>query len=53
MGVDVANVFDARWREAQFVTTSRLAWEPTPVTGVHFTPGWPRTVLAHATLYWE
>ncbi|MGH7439051.1 MAG: hypothetical protein ACRENE_25460, partial [Polyangiaceae bacterium] len=53
LGVDVLNVFDVRWREAQFATTSRLAWEPTAVTGIDYTPGWPRTLLAHATFYWR
>ncbi|MCK6533148.1 MAG: TonB-dependent receptor [Polyangiaceae bacterium] len=50
-GVDVQNVTDARWREVSFATESRLAYEPAPVTGVHYTPGWPRTVLGRVTLY--
>jgi hypothetical protein len=53
LGVDVLNLFDVRWREAQFATTSRLAWEPTAVTGINYTPGWPRTLLAHASFYWR
>ncbi|HVJ18369.1 MAG TPA: TonB-dependent receptor, partial [Polyangiaceae bacterium] len=51
--VDVMNLFDVRWRPVNFVTTSRLAYEPEPVTGIHFVPGWPRTVIARATLYWN
>ncbi|GMV19741.1 MAG: TonB-dependent receptor [Polyangiaceae bacterium] len=50
-GVDVQNVTDARWREVSFATESRLSYEPAPVTGVHYTPGWPRTVLGRVTLY--
>jgi outer membrane receptor protein involved in Fe transport len=53
LGVDVLNLLGTTWREAQFATTSRLAWEPAAVTGIHYTPGWPRTILAHATYYWR
>jgi len=51
--VDVLNVFDVAWRPVNFATTSRLAYEPAPVTGLHFVPGWPRTILARASLYWR
>jgi outer membrane receptor protein involved in Fe transport len=51
--VDVMNVFDTAWRPVNFATTSRLKYEPAPVTSVHFVPGWPRTVLGRATLYWD
>jgi outer membrane receptor protein involved in Fe transport len=44
-GVEVQNVFDARYREVNFANESRLAYEPSPVTGVHYTAGWPRTVM--------
>ena len=44
-GVDVQNVFDAKYREVNFANESRLAYEPAPVTGIHYTPGWPRTVM--------
>ena len=50
-GLDVQNLLDARWREVQFATTSRLSYEPSPVTGIHYTPGWPRTVMARLRLY--
>ncbi len=40
----VDNLFNARWNEAQFATTSRLRDEPAPVTELHFTPGAPRGV---------
>jgi hypothetical protein len=53
LGVDVLNVTNATWREAQFATTSRLASEPASVTGMSFTPGWPLTALAHATYLWR
>jgi hypothetical protein len=51
-GLDVQNVFDVRWREVNFASTTRLSYEPAPVTGIHYSPGWPRTVIARATLYW-
>ncbi len=37
------NVFNVRWNEAQFATTSRLRGEMAPVTELHYTPGAPRT----------
>lgn len=40
----VDNVFNVRWNEAQFATTSRLRGEAAPVTELHFTPGAPRTL---------
>lgn len=53
LAVDVQNVFDVAWREVQFATTSRLAYEPSAVTGIAMTPGWPRTVLGRVALYGE
>jgi TonB dependent receptor-like, beta-barrel/TonB-dependent Receptor Plug Domain len=53
LGVDVLNLLNTTWREAQFATTSRLAWEPAAVTGIDYTPGWPLTILGHATYYWR
>ena len=52
-GVDVQNAFNAKWREVNFATQTRLAYEPAPATGIHYSPGWPRTVIARATLYWQ
>ena len=52
VGVDVLNLLNSTWREAQFTTTSRLRWEPTPVTGIAYTPGWPVTLMGHAAYYW-
>lgn len=40
-GVDVQNIFDVEWNEAQFETESRLFDEPVPVSELHFTPGTP------------
>lgn len=52
LACDVQNLGDATWREVNFATTSRLPWEPAPVTGVSYSPGWPRTVIGKATVYW-
>ena len=36
------NILDSDWNEAQFDTESRLPWEESPVSEIHFTPGNPR-----------
>ena len=53
LGLDVQNLFNATWREVQFATETRLSYEPKAVTGIHYSPGWPRTVMGRATLYWK
>jgi hypothetical protein len=52
-GVDVQNVFAAKYREVNFANESRLAYEPAPVTGIHYTPGWPRTVMVRGAVYFD
>ncbi len=44
LDVNVANLFDADWRTAQFENDSRLPGEAAPVTDIHFVPGAPRNV---------
>jgi outer membrane receptor protein involved in Fe transport len=51
--VDVQNILNAQWREVSFANESRLAYEPAPVGGIHYTPGWPRTVMGSVRLYWQ
>ncbi|MGB8192981.1 MAG: TonB-dependent receptor, partial [Chitinophagaceae bacterium] len=41
LGLTVQNLFNARWKETQFDTESRLKDEPQPVSEIHFTPGTP------------
>ncbi|AUX39865.1 TonB-dependent receptor [Sorangium cellulosum] len=53
VAVDVQNLFNTRWREVQFASESRLPYEPAAVTGIHYSPGWPFTAIARATLYWK
>jgi hypothetical protein len=52
IGADVQNVFNARWREVNFASESRLAYEPAPVTGIHYSPGWPRTAMGRVAVFW-
>ena len=40
-GIVTENLFNTKWNETQFATTSRLYNEPEPVTEIHFTPGTP------------
>ncbi len=40
-GTSVQNLLDTEWKEAQFETESRLSFEASPVTEIHFTPGTP------------
>ena len=51
VGLDVQNLLNATWREVSFATTTRLAYEPQAVTGIHYSPGWPRTVMGRFTVY--
>ncbi|MES2645208.1 MAG: TonB-dependent receptor [Myxococcota bacterium] len=49
--VQVNNVLGTEWKEVQFANESRLADEIEAVEDIHFTPGWPRAVLASLTVY--
>lgn len=42
----VENLFDVKWREAQFDTESQLQTETSPVSEIHYTPGTPRYLKA-------
>ena len=44
VNVQVQNIFDAKWNEAQFETETRLRNEPSSVSEVCFTPGTPLAV---------
>ncbi len=45
-GINIDNIFDVRWREAQFDTESRLQNEVEPVSEIHFTAGTPFNLRA-------
>jgi TonB family protein len=53
LGADLLNVADVKWREGQFEVNSRLPAEGlNPPAGISFTPGLPRTLMTHASVYW-
>ncbi len=39
--LSIQNIFNTKWKETQFATTSQLANESSPVEEIHFTPGTP------------
>lgn len=41
IGLEIQNVFNATWRDAQYEVVSRLKNEPAPVDDISFTPGMP------------
>jgi len=41
IGLVVNNIFNTKWKETQFATTTRLRGEAAPVNGICFTPGTP------------
>jgi len=51
VGVSVENLFDVKWKEAQFATESRLQNEITSVEEIHFTPGTPFSLRLRITKY--
>jgi outer membrane receptor protein involved in Fe transport len=48
--LDIMNLFDHDYREAQFATDSRLAFEPEVVSDLNFTPGYPLTAIGSISL---
>lgn len=51
--IDGQNLLGSTWREVSFANTSQLPYEPAPVEGIHYTPGWPRTIMGSLRLYWQ
>ncbi len=48
--LDIQNLFDHDYREAQFATDSRLRNEPNVVSDIDFTPGYPLTAIGSITV---
>ncbi len=48
--LSIENLLNTHYREAQFLDTSQLRTESSPVTDVHLTPGNPRAVLGGVTI---
>lgn len=51
--LDVSNILGAEWRDVSEAYSSQLAYEPAPVEGVHYSPGWPRTIMGSLRFYWQ
>ncbi len=51
LGLVTENLFNTKWNEAQFATTSRLRSESLPVTELHFTPGIPFFAKVRAAIF--
>ena len=41
LGLEIQNLFNAKWKDAQYEVESRLKGEPQPVDNISFTPGMP------------
>ena len=52
-GLDIQNLFNAKYREVQFATDSRLPYEHKTITGINYSPGWPFTAMGRVTAYWK
>jgi len=50
-GIEIQNLFNVDWNEAQFDTESRLQFEPEPISELHFTPGTPFFVKGSFSFY--
>lgn len=49
ISLSAENLFNQKWKEAQFATESRLRGESVPITEIHFTPGTPLFIKAGIT----
>lgn len=50
IGMQIENLFNRQWNEAQFDTESQLKMEAQPVSELHFTPGSPRQITIFASV---
>lgn len=50
-GLSIQNLFNTKWKEAQFDTMSRLKDETQPVSEIHFTPGTPMFIKLQMTFF--
>ena len=51
IGLALENIFNVKWNEAQFETTSQLKGEAVPVTELNFTPGIPFFIRAKFAVF--
>jgi outer membrane cobalamin receptor len=50
VGLQIENLFNRNWNEAQVDTESQLKTETQPVSELHFTPGSPRQITVFASV---
>ena len=51
VGTFIENLFNTKWKEAQFATETRLPYEQSPVTELCYTPGTPFNARFYVTLH--
>jgi hypothetical protein len=51
--VSVENLFNKRWKEAQFATETKLQTEATSTNEIHFTPGTPFFIKASISYFFK
>jgi hypothetical protein len=51
IGLEIQNLFNTKWKDAQYEVTSRLRMEPQPVDDISFTPGMPFFGKAKLTVF--
>lgn len=51
IGVEIQNLFNVEWNEAQFDTESRLQVEAFPTSELHFTPGVPFLLKLNGSIF--
>ncbi len=51
VGLSIENILNAKWKEAQFDTESRLSNEIEAVSEIHFTPGTPFFLRANVSYF--
>jgi hypothetical protein len=49
--LEIQNLFNAKWKDAQYEVESRLKKEPAPVDDISFTPGMPFFAKAKLTVF--
>ena len=51
IGLEIQNLFDTKWKDAQYEVESRLRNEPQPTDDISFTPGMPFFAKAKLTVF--
>ncbi|HTM45601.1 MAG TPA: TonB-dependent receptor, partial [Polyangiaceae bacterium] len=51
--LDMQNILGAQWRQVSSAATTQLGYESSPVNGVVYSVGAPRTVMGSLRFYWQ